>query len=66
MAAEKKPVKSRQAMVDLYSEWVENDLNDIDASNAVIDGADATGNNTSIATKSSSELIRGEDKRQHE
>lgn len=34
-----------------YSEWTEDDLTDPDTSNAVIDGSDASGNDTSLGTR---------------
>lgn len=36
---------------NVYSEWTENDLTAVDISNAVIDGADATGNDTNIGLR---------------
>ena len=36
---------------NLYSEWTENDLTAPDIDNAVIDGADASGNDTKIGTR---------------
>lgn len=36
---------------NLYSEWTENDLNDVDTDNAQIDGSDATGNDTKIGLR---------------
>ena len=36
---------------NLYSEWTENDLNDVDTDNAVVDGSDAVGNDTKIGTR---------------
>ena len=34
-----------------YSEWTRNDLNDVDLANKVVDGSDASGNNTKIGTR---------------
>ena len=36
---------------NLYSEWTEDDLTAPDTANAVIDGADASGNDTSVGTR---------------
>lgn len=36
---------------NVYSEWTENDLNAPDLSNAEVDGADASGNDTKIGTR---------------
>lgn len=36
---------------NVYSEWTENDLNTVDITNAVVDGADASGNDTKIGTR---------------
>lgn len=36
---------------NLYSEWTEDDLTDPDIDNAVVDGADATGNDTSVGLR---------------
>ncbi len=36
---------------NLYSEWTENDLTDPDINNAVVDGADAVGNDTNIGLR---------------
>jgi len=36
---------------NLYSEWTEDDLNAPDTDNAVVDGSDATGNDTSVGLR---------------
>lgn len=36
---------------NVYSEWTENDLNAVDITNAVVDGADASGNDTKTGTR---------------
>lgn len=36
---------------NVYSEWTEDDLTAVDTSNAVIDGSDATGNDTSVGLR---------------
>lgn len=36
---------------NVYSEWTENDLNTVDTANAVVDGADASGNDTKIGNR---------------
>lgn len=36
---------------NVYSEWTEDDLTAVDTSNAAVDGADASGNDTSVGTR---------------
>lgn len=36
---------------NLYSEWTENDLNDVDTDNAQVDGSDASGNDTKVGLR---------------
>jgi hypothetical protein len=39
------------SFTNLYSEWTEDDLNDPDTDNAVVDGSDASGNDTKIGLR---------------
>ncbi len=42
----------RSSTIDaLYSEWTENDLNEVDTDNAKVDGSDAAGNDTKIGLR---------------
>lgn len=36
---------------NLYSEWTQDDLADVDTDNAVVDGADASGNDTAVGVR---------------
>lgn len=39
------------SFTNLYSEWTEDDLTAVDTDNAVVDGADASGNDTSVGLR---------------
>jgi Family of unknown function (DUF5309) len=41
----------RDSFSSVYSEWTQNDLNTVDTANYVVDGTDASGNDTKIGTR---------------